>query len=129
LNVARYPGSSDSQRVNKSTISVGWTTTGSREDALRLGCSLVETRLAACAQISGPITSIYPWEGRIESAEEFRLTIKFSTSCAAAVAKWLKDNHPYDTPQWISCRIDAGSEKYLKWVEDNSSYPPFTEAK
>lgn len=128
MGVARERVTSDSRGVNEPSLSVGWTTTSTRDDALRLGRSLVDAGLVACAQVSGPITSIYRWEGRIESTEEFRLTLKFRTSGADAIVKWLNDNHPYDIPQWVFCRIDGGSEKYLKWVEDNSSYPPLTEA-
>jgi len=129
LDIARHRPSADFQGVSTSSVSLGWTTTETREDALKVGQGLVEARLAACIQITGAVTSIYPWKGRIESAKEFRLAIKFPTANADAIAKWLEDNHPYDLPQWVYSRLDGGSEKYLKWVTDNSSYPPFTQVK
>ena len=52
------------------------TTTGTREVAERIAVELVDLRLAACAQVSGPITSTYRWQGQIENAEEWLCTAK-----------------------------------------------------
>ena len=81
------------------TLMIGTTTVATRPDAERLARGLVESRLAACAQIDGPITSVYHWQGKIETTAEFRITIKFTASNAAALETWLRDNHPYDTPE------------------------------
>jgi periplasmic divalent cation tolerance protein len=100
---------------------VGWTTTATRPDAERLARGLVDERLAACAQVGGPITSVYRWEGAVETAEEFRVTVKFAARQAGAVEDWLARHHPYKTPQWVACAVDAALQKYLKWVVDGSS--------
>ncbi len=52
------------------------TTTERREDAERIARALVEQRLAACAQVSGPITSTYRWQGEIETAQEWQCRAK-----------------------------------------------------
>src|SRR5437773_10580059 len=52
------------------------TTTDSRDAAEALSKSAVEARVAACGQVSGPITSTYWWEGKVETAEEWRITFK-----------------------------------------------------
>ena len=44
-----------------------------RASALRLAEHLVEQGLAACVNITAPITSVYRWQGRQESAEEVLL--------------------------------------------------------
>ena len=44
---------------------IAWTTTATRSDAERLAEGAVEKRLAACAQIDGPVLSHYHWEGRL----------------------------------------------------------------
>ena len=102
-------------------LTVGWTTVPTRDEADRLARDLVDSRLAACVQISGPVTSWYRWEGRVESAQEFRLTVKLATSKASAIGAWLEANHPYDTPQWVACRAAEVTEKYLKWALDGST--------
>src|SRR5262249_49600007 len=51
------------------------TTTDSRAEAVELARAAVELRLAACAQVSGPIASTYWWEGSVERAEEWPPTL------------------------------------------------------
>lgn len=103
---------------------VGWTTVGNREDAGRLARGLVETGLAACVQIDGPLSSHYVWQGQVETAEEFRLTVKFIPARASAVETWLKAQHPYDTPEWIVVRAEYVTEKYLSWARANCTSAP-----
>ena len=44
------------------------TTTDSRAEAVELAQAAVESRLAACAQVAGPIASTYWWEDALERA-------------------------------------------------------------
>lgn len=103
---------------------VGWTTVGNREDAGRLAQGLVEARLAACVQIEGPVSSQYIWQGQTETAEEYRLTVKFIPARAAELEKWLLAQHPYETPEWIVVRTEHVAEKYLSWARANCTSAP-----
>jgi periplasmic divalent cation tolerance protein len=100
-------------------LMVGWTTTETRADAESLARGLVEAGLAACAQVSGPISSFYRWEKKIETAQEFRIAVKFAAIRADEVSTWLSAHHPYDTPQWVAVRADDALKNYLKWVVDH----------
>jgi len=100
---------------------IGWTTTGTRADANRLARGLVRSRLAACAQVTGPVTSVYRWRKKLETAREFRLAVKFATSRSKEVSKWLTVHHPYENPQWVAVRVDGALKNYLKWVVDDPS--------
>ena len=102
-------------------LMIGWTTLATREEAENLARKLVESRLVACAQIDGPIRSLYPWEGKVEAADEWRLTLKFLATHHRAVEKSVLAAHPYTTPEWIVVRAENVSEKYLSWVKANSS--------
>lgn len=104
---------------------VAWTTTASREDAHRLARGAVEQRLAACAQVDGPIVSHYHWEGKLEESEEFRIWFKCLPINAAALGAWVHHHHPYETPQWIVVSAEAVGEKYLSWSIANSTSAPF----
>ncbi len=77
---------------------------------------LVGAGLAACAQVEGPVSSTYRWEGRVERAEEWRLVCKTSRAAGASCREALEAAHPYDLPQlvWLECRASAG---YAAWVE------------
>ncbi|MEZ6080622.1 MAG: divalent cation tolerance protein CutA [Pirellulaceae bacterium] len=54
------------------------TTTASEQEALEPGLQkpLVDRRLAACVHISGPIRSIYRWQGELCDAVEFHCSVK-----------------------------------------------------
>lgn len=93
------------------------TTTDTREIAQAIARALVECRLAACAQISGPIESVYRWQGAIETAQEWRLTIKTRAALYPEVESAIRALHPYQTPQIIAIPIATGSADYLAWLE------------
>lgn len=94
------------------------TTTGTREIAERIAVELVDRRLAACAQVSGPIVSTYRWEGKIENSEEWVCTAKTSRACVAAIQEVLTRLHPYELPELVATPIVGGSEAYLRWVAE-----------
>ncbi len=92
------------------------TTTGTREIAERIAVELVDLRLAACVQVSGPITSTYRWQGQIENAEEWLCTAKTVCAQLPAIQEVLKRLHPYEVPELIATEIVGGSEPYLQWL-------------
>jgi periplasmic divalent cation tolerance protein len=92
------------------------TTAGTREVAERIAVELVDTRLAACAQVSGPITSTYRWQGQVENAEEWVCTAKTVRVKLPAIQELLKRLHPYELPELIATEVVGGSDAYLKWV-------------
>jgi periplasmic divalent cation tolerance protein len=86
------------------------------EAAQRVATSAVSARLAACAQVSGPVTSTYWWRGAVESATEWIVTFKTTVERYPALEKHLRDEHPYDVPEILCLPIVAGSPAYLDWV-------------
>jgi periplasmic divalent cation tolerance protein len=93
-----------------------FTTTGKREDAERIARTLVQKRLAGCAQIIGPIQSTYWWKNRIETAEEWLCLIKSEKSLYKELEKTIKEIHPYETPEITAVLIHAGNKEYLEWL-------------
>ncbi len=102
-------------------MNIAWTTTETREQAEKLARLAVEKGLAACVQIEGPITSFYRWEGSVENASEFRLTLKVLRKNAIALKALIHRNHPYETPQWTVADLADVGEKYRKWAESSSA--------
>ncbi|MGR9088761.1 MAG: divalent-cation tolerance protein CutA [Gammaproteobacteria bacterium] len=78
---------------------------------------LIERHLAACVNILPGITSIYRWQGRIESAQEHLLLIKSNEDSYQAVESALLDNHPYELPEIIAIPIEQGLADYLHWID------------
>lgn len=91
------------------------TTAGSEEQAKNIAHALVEHRLAACVNIVPRIHSVYRWQGKVESAEEFLLLIKTTRDREEQVSSAIKALHSYELPECIVIRI-AGSKEYLDWI-------------
>jgi periplasmic divalent cation tolerance protein len=94
-------------------------TAGSKEEASRIAHALVAERLAACVNIIGPIESIYRWQGKVESAQEFLLLVKTLSIKSAVAAERVRELHSYDLPEAIEVNIDGGSPEYLKWLAES----------
>ena len=92
------------------------TTVENREDAERIAHTLVDKHLGACIQIIGPITSVYRWEGSVETAGEFLCLIKTRESRYQDVENSIKQIHPYDTPEIIAVPVVQASEGYAGWL-------------
>ncbi len=92
------------------------TTTATQEEAERLARRLLDERLAACIQISGPMVSLYRWQGAIERATEYRCWIKTQRRLFPRVAALLKKEHSYQEPQVIVLPISEASQGYRDWV-------------
>jgi periplasmic divalent cation tolerance protein len=93
------------------------TTFSSRHDAVACGNSLIERGLVACVQIEGPLTSIYRWQGAMETVEEFCCRCKTTPTAAPACEAAIMSLHPYDTPA-ILLTFCCGSTGYAAWVRE-----------
>lgn len=106
-------------------IIVVHTTVEHLEDAEKISQILLDKRLIACAQIDGPIHSIYRWEESIENAQEYRLSVKSTAERAARVMETIQANHPYEVAEITGHRLEYCSSEYQDWlieeVEDVSS--------
>lgn len=91
-------------------------TTGSLDEAKKIGQVLVEEKLAACANILSPIRSIYRWQGKICDDKEALIILKTKKKLFKQVEKRVKALHSYKVPEVISMPITEGSEKYLSWL-------------
>lgn len=100
------------------------TTVASQAEAERLARALVERRLAACVQISGPINSIYHWQGKIEVSAEWRCEVKTLRSVYPAVESAIRALHSYDVPEILAVPLAAVSADYLAWLQNELGQAP-----
>ena len=92
--------------------------------AEKIGRTLVEERLAACANLVSGLTSIYRWEEKICRDAETLLLIKTRRSRLTALERRVLTLHPYSVPEILALPVQAGSRPYLSWVVDSVSGRP-----
>ncbi|KUJ70630.1 cation tolerance protein CutA [Streptomyces albus subsp. albus] len=97
------------------------TTTDSPEKAEALARGAVEARLAACAQISQPVTSVYRWQGVIEAEAEWQVLFKTTAARYDELEAYLRGAHDYETPEIIATPVTHGSDAYLAWVVEQTT--------
>ena len=94
-------------------------TASSREEAEKIATTLLEKKLIACANILGPVSSRFWWQGKIDSAEEYIIFMKTKRELFDQVADNVKQLHSYEVPEIIALPIVEGTKPYLEWI--NSS--------
>ena len=100
------------------------TTTDSRAEAMELARVAVESRLAACAQVAGPMTSTYWWDDGVERAEEWLVMLKLPADRYDELAALLTERHSYDEPEIVATPIIRGSASYLTWITEETRPRP-----
>jgi periplasmic divalent cation tolerance protein len=95
------------------------TTLPDREAAHRLGKQLVGERLAACAQVVGPVSSAYWWQGEVETAAEWYCHLKTTAERVPTLLTRIRELHPYEMPEIISLPVLEGDPGYLRWIEES----------
>ena len=84
--------------------------------ARMLASGILENRLAACVNLVSGVESHYRWEGKLCQETEVLMVLKTTGDRLAALEVWVLEEHPYDTPEFVALKIEAGSARYLNWV-------------
>ncbi|HJQ84410.1 MAG TPA: divalent-cation tolerance protein CutA [Candidatus Binatia bacterium] len=96
-------------------------TAGSADEAARIGRAVVEARLAACANVVGPIRSIYRWQGAVEDASEHLILLKARAADVAAVERCVRALHSYEVPEVLALPVHGGAAAYLTWLAESTN--------
>jgi periplasmic divalent cation tolerance protein len=94
---------------------VVFVTASSRPEAEAIATALIQSQLAACVSFT-PIHSMYTWEGKVCSDEEWQLIIKTDLNQFAALEATVLSLHSYEVPEMIALPIVTGSSAYLNWM-------------
>jgi periplasmic divalent cation tolerance protein len=97
------------------------TTVPSAQVGESLASGIIEGRMGACVQISGPVTSVYRWQGNIETSQEWRLIVKTIESRRDQVVDYLHRNHPYELPEIVEHSVEWVEPRFLAWVMQDSA--------
>ncbi|MBL8628839.1 MAG: divalent-cation tolerance protein CutA [Rhodospirillaceae bacterium] len=90
------------------------------DEARSIANVLVASRLAACVNILGSVTSVYRWEGKIEEATEVVLVAKTQAALFDDVRGKVKDIHSYAVPCIVAYPMADGHGPYLNWIHNQT---------
>jgi periplasmic divalent cation tolerance protein len=98
-------------------------TCSSADEAERIARHLVERRLAACVNVVPGIRSFYWWKGALEDSAEWLLVVKSRRELVQSLRAEIEATHSYDLPEVVALPIVEGSERYLRWIIDETESP------
>lgn len=93
-----------------------YVTFASEEQARSIAETVVNERLAACANIFPPHQSIYRWEGKVEHASETAALFKTTENAFEALKNRITELHSYDCPCIVAWEIEEGPKAFLDWI-------------
>jgi periplasmic divalent cation tolerance protein len=79
---------------------------------------IVSRKLAACAQVTSPVSSSYWWKGRMETSAERLIILKTRRSLLESLQDLLQQVHPYEVPELTFVPITGGGQPYLAWLQE-----------
>lgn len=92
-------------------------TTANREEAEKIAHRLLDEKLIACANIIGPVSSLFWWAGKLEKAEEYILLMKSRIDLFEKLSETIRVLHSYEVPEIIALPIIEGSSEYIEWID------------
>jgi periplasmic divalent cation tolerance protein len=80
--------------------------------------TLVTERLVACANLLPDVTSVFHWDGKVQSKTEAAALLKTSAGSADRAIARIKALHPDAVPCITMWPVENGYAPYLRWVKD-----------
>ena len=102
-------------------VSFCYVTAGSREEALAIGRTVVEERLAACANVLDGMSSIYWWQGAVEEGSEVVIIAKTTAGRVGTIIDRVKALHSYSVPCVVALPIESGNPAFMQWIADETA--------
>ncbi len=99
-----------------SSYVVVFMTASDKKEALKIVRRLLNERLIACANIVGPVSSLFWWEGKIDEASEFLVIMKSRKDLFKRLSERVKETHSYEVPEVLELPITEGLPSYLEWM-------------
>jgi periplasmic divalent cation tolerance protein len=94
-------------------------TAPNKEEAEKIAHSLLNERLIACANIIGPVHSLFWWQGKIDKAQEHLILMKTRKDLFSKLSEKVKSLHSYQVPEIIAIPIVEGFKPYMEWLESS----------
>jgi periplasmic divalent cation tolerance protein len=92
------------------------TTVASDEEAVKLVRELLERRLIACGTLFPGARSLYRWQGKVADEQEVVILLKTRSARLDSLRTAFCELHPYKVPELLAMPVEGGLEKYLEWI-------------
>jgi periplasmic divalent cation tolerance protein len=97
------------------------TTLSNEEEAVKLVRELLDRRLIACGTVTPGVRSLYRWQGKIADEREVLVLLKTRSARIEQLQSAFRELHPYKVPELLALAVDSGLEKYLEWINGETS--------
>ncbi len=97
------------------------TTLATTEDAVKLVKALLDRRLVACGTVMPGARSLYRWEDKLADETEVVVVLKTRSGAVHGLERAFKELHPYKVPELLAVPVSGGLERYLGWINDETS--------
>ncbi len=102
------------------THSLLYITASGMDEAKTVARSLVEARLAACANVIGAVESFYWWQGKLAEAREVVVIAKTRDDLVDACVAKVREVHSAELPCVVAMAITGGNAPFLDWITDET---------
>lgn len=99
-------------------------TAPNKKTARKLARGAVQRRLAACANLIPRLDSYFRWSGKVDVATEVLLIFKTVRTQVSELERYIVEEHPYDTPEFLVLPVSGGNARYLRWLTDSTEEKP-----
>lgn len=96
-------------------------TTSNREEAEKISKTLLKEKLIACANIVGPVHSLFWWQGKIDEAQEHIILMKTRKDLFNRLCEKVRALHSYEVPEILAIPIIGGFKPYMEWLSNSVS--------
>ncbi len=110
------PNKINPDEINPDEIILVLTNLPDRASAEKIAHILIAEHAAACVNILAECSSIYRWQGKIETTTEIPLLIKSTRAAYLQIEALIRTHHPYELPEIIAVTVVSGLPAYLDWV-------------
>lgn len=90
------------------------------QEAKKIIKILLEKKLIACANLFDNASSLYLWEGKLETSNEVIGFLKTQKKNFSIISDLITKHHSYDCPCILQLKIIGGNDVYLQWLKDNT---------
>jgi len=97
---------------------IGFITTSGQEESETIARVLLDKKLAACVNIVPKVSSLFLWEGKIDSSDESLMVIKTKKQLAGELIEEVRKHHSYDVFEAICMPVVQGNRAYLDWIDE-----------